>query len=237
MQKAIIVGASSGIGKALATLLVQNGYQVGITGRRTQHLESLKASATEQFIVSAFDCTTADNGKKLEALTAALGGLDLLIVSAGTGEINYKLDTSIEQQTNQLNVMAFTDIVDWGYRYFALQKHGHLVAITSIAGLRGGKAAPAYGASKAYQINYLEGLRQKAHNSGLAITITDIRPGFVDTDMAKGPGKFWVASPEKAAKQLYRHMLNKRSVAYVTHRWRLIAILLKLMPRWLFNRL
>ena len=107
--------------------------------------------------------------------------------------------------------------------------------ITSIAGLRGNKIAPAYGASKAYQIAYMEGLRQKAQNARNSVITTDIRPGFVDTAMAKGPGKFWVASPEKAARQILKHIRNKRSVAYVTRRWRLFALLMKWMPRGLYK--
>lgn len=236
MPKAIIIGASSGIGKALALLLAENGFQVGITGRRAENLEDIRQSNPNLFFTRCFDCTQVNNAQELKALVEELGGLDLLILSSGTGDINEALDTSLENRTNELNVLAFTEIVSWAYKHFQSQGKGHLVAISSIAGLRGSKVAPAYGASKAYQLNYLEGLLQKSHHDGQQVTITDIRPGFVDTAMAKGPGQFWVASPEKAARQIYRHIRNKRSVAYVTNRWRLFALLMKWMPRGIYKR-
>ena len=237
MKKAIIVGASSGIGNALAEVLIENDYKVGITGRRKTELESLKESNPNRISISAFDCTKGNNPKKLEELAAQLGGLDLLVLSAGTGDLNETLDYGIEHTTNQLNVIAFTEIVNWAFHYFEKQGKGHLVAISSIAGLRGSRVAPAYNASKAYQINYLEGLRQKAKHSKNQIYVTDIRPGFVDTDMAKGEGQFWVATKEKAAKQIYGLIKREKSVGYVTKRWRLISLLLKIVPNGIYKRM
>lgn len=236
MLKVIIVGASSGIGKALALQLAGIGYRTAITGRRAKELEAIKQMNPDSFVTSCFDCTRSDNDRELAAIVEQLGGLDLLVISAGTGDLNEQLDPAIENHTNHLNVLAFTEIADWAFNYFCKQGYGQLVAITSIAGLRGNKMAPAYGASKAYQISYMEGLRQKAHGHQKRIIITDIRPGFVDTDMAKGPGQFWVANPEKAARQILKHIGNKRSVAYVTHRWRLFALLMKWMPGTLYKR-
>jgi short-subunit dehydrogenase len=80
---------------------------------------------------------------------------------------------------------------------------GHLVGISSIAALRGDRESPAYNASKAFESNYLKELRQKVRNSRLSIIITDVKPGFVDTAMAKGDGIFWAAPVEKAAVQIY----------------------------------
>ena len=97
---------------------------------------------------------------------------------------------------------------------FERQDMGHFVAISSIAGIRGSKIAPAYNASKAYQINYLEGLRQKAKRINKPVFVTDIRPGFVDTNMAKGEGLFWVASKERAAKQIFE-IIKKRKEGYL----------------------
>jgi short-subunit dehydrogenase len=165
----------------------------------------------------------------LSVLVQELGGLDLLVLSSGTGEINRELNFNIEQATCQTNVMGFTNIADWTMNYFIAQQSGHLVVISSIAGLRGNKDAPAYNATKAYQINYTEAMRQKVHSLKLPITITDIRPGFVDTDMAKGDGKFWVSTVGKAGEQIIKAINAKRKVVYVTKRWRLIAIILHLL--------
>ena len=237
MRKAIIIGATSGIGNEVAKILVKNGYKVGITGRRETELERLKESSPNNYVISSFDCTTEDNSEKLLELTDRVGGLDLLILSSGTGDFNEDLNFDIENETNQLNVIAFTEIVDWAFNYFQKQRKGHLVAISSIAGIRGSRIAPAYNASKAYQINYLEGLRQKATKTKEPIHITDIRPGFVDTDMAKGEGKFWVAKKEEAAQQIFGVIKKKKMVAYVTKRWWVIAKLLQLIPNGIYKRM
>ncbi|MBT4401232.1 MAG: SDR family NAD(P)-dependent oxidoreductase [Bacteroidetes bacterium] len=237
MKRAIIIGATSGIGNELSKILVENEYKVGITGRRKTELDNLKESNSKNFSISSFDCTTENNSEKLTELVNEIGGLDLLILSSGTGDLNEKLEFDIENSTNKLNVIAFTEIVDWTFNYFEKQGKGHLIAISSIAGIRGSRIAPAYNASKAYQINYLEGLRQKATKTKKPIYITDIRPGFVDTDMAKGEGQFWVATKEKAAKQIFGFIKKKKTVGYVSKRWRLIAILLKVIPNGIYKRI
>lgn len=237
MKKAIIIGASSGIGYELAKLLTQNGFKVGITGRRQSQLEELKSTNPDLFLISVFDSTKMSNSNELDALTEQLGGLDLLIISAGTGELNPKLNFGLEEPTIDLNVKAFTQIVNWTYRFFEKKGSGHITAITSIAGLRGGKDAPAYNASKAYQINYLEAIRQKAKNNKLQIIITDVRPGFVDTAMAKGNGQFWVAPPKKAAFQIYKLIRRRKAIGYVTKRWTFLAWAFKLIPSSIYKRL
>lgn len=234
MKKAIIIGATSGIGKELAKLLAQNNYKVGITGRRMKLLEELKATNTEKFIINSFDSTTESNSDKLSELVTDLGGLDLLIMSSGTGDENSNLDYKEDEKTVNLNVKAFTEIMDWAFNYFRKQGFGHITAISSVAGLRGSEHAPAYFASKAYQINYLESLRKIAKKP---IYITDIRPGYVDTAMALGDNLFWVSSKEKAAKQIFSAIKNKRDVAYISKRWRLIAWALKLVPRFVYTRI
>lgn len=238
MKKAIIVGASSGIGRALAQILADHDFKVGISGRRTSLLESLHAENPNAFIVSTFDvCHTENAIAQLEQLVRSLGGLDLLVLSSGTGELNEQLDFALEKPCIDTNVTGFTAVADWAFNYFQKQQPGHFAAITSVAGLRGNRLAPAYNASKAFQINYLEGLRQKAQKLGLPICITDIRPGFVDTEMAKGDGKFWVAPVKKAAQQIFRAILLKKRVVYVTRRWRLVAFLVKSIPGWIFEKM
>jgi short-subunit dehydrogenase len=111
------------------------------------------------------------------------------------------------------------------------------VVISSIGGIRGSSQAPSYNASKAYQINYTEGLRQKAAKLKMPIFITDIRPGLVDTKMAKGEGLFWVMPLEKAVNQIYKAIIRKKKVVYVTKRWHLIAMILKLIPRPIYDRM
>jgi short-subunit dehydrogenase len=238
MKKAIIIGATSGIGKELALTLSKNDYKIGITGRRADLLEEIKQADPDHFEIMQMDITVIDLlEKKLNILCQTLGGLDLLVISSGTGELNTTLDFSLEQTTIHTNITGFTCIADWAFNYFQKQGSGHLAGITSIAGLRGSGVAPSYNATKSYQINYLEGLRQKARKQRLPLTITDIRPGFVDTAMAKGDGKFWVAPVAKAAQQIFKAIERKKRIAYVTKRWSLIGTLLKILPRSIYEKM
>jgi short-subunit dehydrogenase len=238
MKRAIIIGATSGIGRALANILADNHYLVGITGRRTELLNEMKTERPQMFFPKIIDVDrTADNIDVLEELTAELGGLDLFIICAGIGNFNPNLDFAIEKNTIQTNVSGFTFLADWAMTYFVTQNRGHLAAITSVAGLRGSCHSPSYNASKAYQINYLEGLRQYASRLKMPVYISEIRPGFVDTAMAKGESLFWVAPPVKAARQIFATLQRKKKVAYVTKRWSLIGLFLKLVPNWLWDKI
>ncbi|MDR1021828.1 MAG: SDR family NAD(P)-dependent oxidoreductase [Prevotellaceae bacterium] len=237
-RKAIVVGATSGIGRGLAEVLVKNGYLVGITGRRAEKLAELKAQQPDSFCIAAFDvCDTNSVVQNLEKLVAELGGLDLLVINSGTGHRNPTLDFEKERTAIDVNVTGFTRVAGWAFSFFAKQKSGHLAAVSSIAGIRGNRYAPAYGATKAFQINYLESLRAKARKEGLPITVTDIRPGFVDTAMAQGDSLFWVAPVKKATVQIYKAIKAKKQIAYVTKRWRYVAIAMKIMPKYLFIRI
>ena len=238
MKNAIIIGATSGIGKELARLLVDDGFKVGITGRRTELLESLKSENPASYFIKAFDVKdTKTAEEKLEELTTELGGLDLVILSSGTGDINDKLDFEIEFRTIETNVIGWTFIADWTFKYFEKQKYGHLTAISSIGGLRGSRQSTSYNATKAYQINYLEGLRQKATKFKEQIFVSDIRPGLVNTEMAKGEGLFWVMPVEKTARQIYKAIKKKKKIAYVTKRWKLFASIVKRIPVQLYDRM
>jgi short-subunit dehydrogenase len=229
MKKAIVVGATSGIGEGLTNLLVKANYRVGITGRRTALLDKIYSRFPNNILTKTFDVDdVAMIGHHLDALVYDLGGLDLLIISSGTGDLNPNLDFDIENKTIATNVLGYTSLADWAFNYFVKQGFGHLAGISSIAGLYGGRYAPAYNASKAYQISYLQGLRQHAKHLKRPILITDIRPGFVATAMAKGEGQFWVATVEKASMQIFSAIQNKRKVVYVSKKWRLIAWILML---------
>ncbi len=235
-KKAIIIGASSGIGKALAELLSKENYVLGLTGRRLNLLEDIanrlpNEAFLEQMDVS--DSLVAQN--QFENLLTKLGTVGLVIISAGTGHHNPELEPSLELETINTNVSGFTVIAGAAFNHFKESKTGHLVGISSIAMLRGNTTAPAYNASKAYMSNYLEGLRLKSLKENLNISVTDIRPGYVDTAMAEGDNLFWVAPPEKAALQIYEAIQSKKKCTYITKRWRLIAWLMKIMPDRLYK--
>jgi len=238
MKKAIIIGASSGIGKELAKVLSQNGYAVGLTGRRIELLNSLKNELPTQSFVKAMDVSQTDKAiQQLTELIGEMNGVELIVIGAGVGFINTELEWEKEKATIETNVAGFAAMANVAVQHFLEQRVGHLVGISSIAALRGSGGAPAYNASKAFVSNYLEGLQQKFINLKLPIVVTDVKPGFVDTAMAQGEGLFWVAPPEKAARQIYKTIKARRNHAYVTKRWRLIGLLLKLMPNYIYNRI
>ena len=154
MNRAIIVGASSGIGRELAMLLSCHGYLVGVTGRRRDLLADLADNSSGSIISEAFDVADMEAMQRgLATLIERLGGLDLLVISAGVGHINADLGWEAERDTIAVNVEGFAAAANIAVHHFLAQGTGHLVAISSIAGLRGSGDAPAYNASKAFVSN------------------------------------------------------------------------------------
>lgn len=236
MKKTIIIGATSGIGRELAKIYASEGGLVGVTGRRQDLLYSLQLEYPNNVITQCFDATSPDNVAQLRALIDKMGGMDLLVYNAGYGEVSEDLDWAIDQTTTRTNVKGFLDLINYGYSYFLTQGSGQLATTSSVASQRGSSYAPAYNASKAFQSVYLEGLHMKVKKNKLPIFITDIQPGFVDTKMAKGNKRFWVASPQKAARQIHRAIEEKKWRVFVTRRWWLIAQLMKWMPSFIYHR-
>lgn len=238
MKKAIIIGATSGIGKELAKVLSQNNYTVGIVGRREELLSELQKEIPTKACLKRIDVTqTLEAMNLVDELIKEMGGVDVMVISSGVGFINPDLNWEQEKETIDVNISGFTAMANVAFKYFCKQKAGQIVGISSIAAIRGSGDSPSYNASKAFVSNYLEGLRQKVSKMRIPITITDIQSGFVDTAMAKGEGLFWVASPEKAATQIFKAIKSKKKHAYITKRWRIVAWLLKIMPDWLYNKL
>jgi len=236
-KKIIIIGASSGIGKALAKLYAGNGHFVAITGRRKDLLEEIKSGFPGNIITKCFDVTGNENIQHVLSLIQVLGGLDLLIYNAGFGEPSETLDRSIDERTIKTNVDGFAEIVRFGFDYFTKQGYGQIVGTSSIASVRGNSLAPAYSASKAFMSIYLEGLYIRSKKMKLDIAITDIQPGFVRTKMAKGNKQFWVVSLDKATRQIFEAIEAKRFRVYISKRWRLIAMLMKMVPLFIYRRI
>lgn len=237
-KTAIIIGASSGIGYELAKVLSDKGYVLGLTARRKDLLEQLKEKMPNKSVIQKMDVSDSSTAThEFKGLLEELGNVDLVIISAGTGHINPDLDFDLELDTIKTNIIGFTALIDVAFDYFKSKKKGHIVGISSILALRGGPAAPAYSASKAYISNYMEALRIKSLKEDLNITVTDIRPGYVDTDMARGDNIFWMAPAQKAAKQIYNAIEKKKSCIYITKRWTLIGWILKILPDFIYKKL
>ena len=234
----VIIGATSGIGNALFEKYANENNRIGIIGRRAHLLDELYQKYPSKTIPTKADITNLEEIEQaINALHKEMEYIDLAIVCSGTGDINATLDYSIERPAIDTNIVGWTFVIDMLYHILEQQGHGHLVAITSAGGLRGEAMAPAYSATKAYQINYVEALRKKAFKNGEHIIVTDIRPGLVDTAMAKGEGLFWVMPVEKVARQIISAIRKKKSKAYVTRRWHILAIINKNLPFFLYKRL
>jgi short-subunit dehydrogenase len=236
-KKIIIIGATSGIGASVASIYVQNGHRVGVTGRRMELLQSLKNELGENLLTACFDVRGNENVEMVLELIGALGGMDLLIYNAGTGDVSKQLDWQTEEATIRTNVLGCAEIVTYAFNYFIEQGYGQIVFTTSVAALRGNSWAPAYSASKAFMRNYAESLSMKAYKMKSKLVITEIRPGFLDTKMAKGNKRFWVASTGKAAEQMVAAIEKKKRVAYITRRWRIVGWIMSWMPHNLYKRI
>ena len=234
----VIIGATSGIGKTLFEKYANENNRIGIIGRRANLLGELSQKYPFKTITAKADITNLEEIEQaINALHKEMEYIDLAIVCSGTGDINATLDYSTERPAIDTNIVGWTFVIDMLYHILEQQGHGHLVAITSVGGLRGEPMAPAYSATKAYQINYIEALRKKAYKSGIQIIVTDIRPGLVDTAMAKGEGLFWVMPVEKVASQIIAAIRKKKCKFYVTKRWHILAILNKNLPYCLYKRM
>ena len=239
MKTAIVFGATSGIGKEISKLLLNNGYKVAITGRRLEKLKELKSKYSDQVYIVQNDIQKVDKVEEVfNKIINEFSTVDLIIQSSGVGHINPTLDWDKEEETILTNVLGVTKLYDLSFNLFRNQGFGHLVGITSIASIRGNRGAPAYFSSKAYQKAYLESLYMKTKTiKSNKVFITDIRPGFVDTAMALGDGIFWMVPLDKAVKQIYKAIKNKKRVAYISKRWKLIALVLKIAPASLLKKM
>lgn len=167
MKRAIIIGATSGIGQEVAKCLLLEGWQIGIAGRRQSALETLQRVAPDQIEIQALDVTLEDAAEKLNVLIEKTGGMDLFLLSSGIGFQNMKLDMEVELNTARTNVEGFTRMVDTAFAYFKKNGGGHLAVISSIAGTKGLGVAPAYSATKRFQNTYIDALEQLAHLQNL----------------------------------------------------------------------
>jgi len=175
MKKAIVIGASSGIGRELALILSKRGYAVGVMARRIELLNELHSQVDSELLVKQIDVADAEAAiKTLANFIKEMGGADLIVISAGTGDINNDLNWQLEKEAIGTNVTGFAAMANVAIHHFMERGAGHLVGISSIAALRGGRHSPAYNASKAFESNYMQGLRQKITRLRLPITVTDV---------------------------------------------------------------
>jgi short-subunit dehydrogenase len=238
MKKAIIIGASSGIGKELAKILSGRGYILGLAARRFPLLAEVQSELPERSYIKRLDIAEPVEAMQLlTGLIEEMQGADIVVICSAVCFYNPEINWQHEYTTVTTNVTGVTAMLNVAFNYFRQHGGGHIVGISSFKTLRGGSKSPAYNASKAFMSNYLEGLRFNAKKSHLNISVTDIRPGLVNTSMSLNKSSLFVISVETAAMQICKAIENKKQVAYIPMRYWLIAFLMQKMPFGLYRRL
>ena len=231
MKKAIIIGATSGIGRELAKILAKKNYIVGLVGRRTELLSGLQKEIATKTYTKRIDISkTKEAMKLLKELVKEMGGMNLIVISSAVLHSNPNLYWDNDKEVIDVNVSGFVAMANAAGNFFSKQGNGHIVGISSIAKLKSSMRSTAYCASKAFVSNYMKGLRHKLNNSRANIHVTEILPGMVSTPMINKKYEFWAMTPQKAAKCIYNAIKMKKKKAYITKRWLFAALLLRILP-------
>ena len=242
MKRIVIIGASSGLGMQMALDFASMGWRVGAMARRESRLEELRSQNPERIKVLPIDVCAENATDSLQTMIDILGGMDILLYAAGTGWHNPGLDPAKELNTVNVNVAGFTRIVTAAYHYFKNNNlEGRIAMISSVAGTKGLGVAPAYSASKRYEWNYLQALKQLIRAQKLPIGITDIRPGFMNTALlADDPKKDqlpMLMDVKKSARRIETAIMRGKRVATIDGRWCALCSLWRLLPDCVWERL
>ncbi|HVX00493.1 MAG TPA: SDR family NAD(P)-dependent oxidoreductase, partial [Candidatus Babeliaceae bacterium] len=231
-KKAIVIGASVGMGRELSKLLAADGYIVGMAARRLNLLKEIQQEIPTASYVMQLDAAQPEQAvAKLKELIEQIGGLDLLVLAiTGYYDCDFDGDWTQSIPVLDVDVTGFFALARTALDLFERQGYGHLVGFSSIDGIRGVASCPAYSASKAFCSRYLEAERNRYAQRGLPITVTDIVPGWInsksDLDFTQIPNSYWVESLDQATQEIFQAIKNKKSVAYITSRWQKVAELL-----------
>lgn len=238
-KRAIVIGASSGIGAALVVELAQSGYTVAALAPDEAGLKKTAAGVNGRVHLYPHDVTNYDEIPALfQQIVHELGGLDLVAYIAGVqpvvdlDEYNFEKDAAMIR-VNLLGAIAW---LNQAAIRFERAKSGQILAVSSIAGDRGRVGSPVYNTSKAGLSTYLEALRNRLTRQG--VTVTTIKFGFVDTALLENAAKtFWVISPEEAARQIHKAVRQKRQTVYAPARWGIVSLIIQHIPSFIFRRM
>ncbi len=243
-QHGLVVGASSGIGEAMARRLAADGTRVALVARRAGELDRVvssinEATGSERALAFPHDvCDSEAVPELFQRITADLGGLDLAVYAAG---VQHRVAFEEYATAKDLEMLAVNldGAVAWlnpVAERFGRLKRGTIIGIGSVAGDRGRCANPVYNTSKAGLHTYLEAIRNRIGRYG--VRVLTVKPGFVDTPMTEGlPGMFWVVSPDRVAQVALKKAGGGRSTVYVPARWRYVMWVIRSIPSFLFKRL
>ena len=237
-MKIVIAGASSGLGFETAKLFISAGWKVAVCARRVDRLKPLTELNPDNVTAYQLDICNDSSPTVLQQILQEGEKTDVYFHVAGIGSHNRDLDIDKEINTLNTNALGFVKCIDTAYNYFKSVGGGHIAAITSIAGTKGLSAAPSYSATKRMQWTYLQCLAQLSHSSGAGIKITDIRPGFVKTDLLdKNKDYPLLLKPPYAAKIIYKAIIKKKRVKIIDWKYSVLVFFWKLIPDFVWERL
>lgn len=241
---AIVVGASQGMGEALARRLAADGTKVALLARRRDEVERIAKEINDKAgaeLAFAFSHDVRERDKIEDAwqqAEAKIGDVGQLFYLAGTmPEVELdEFDTDKDVLQFEVNTLGSIAWVNAAARRFQQKGTGVICGVSSVAQDRGRIGRPAYNASKAGMDTHLEGVRNRLWRKG--ITVTTIRPGFVDTPMTQGvEGLFWLISADRAAELILRSVRKRKAIAYIPARWRLMMFVIRNIPSFVFRKL
>ena len=243
MGKAIIIGATSGIGKAIAIRLLEKGWTVGISGRRSDALEDI-ASRYERAVPQQMDITTPDAVTTLDSLLELVGPPDLFLHVSGVGYQNPALDEDRELLMVRTNCEGMVRIVTHFINYvkssgeYSNERKAQIGVVTSVAGTAGLGVAPAYSATKKMQSTYLSALSQLVRMERLPVCLSDIRPGFVATEFLNPEKKYpMMITVDDAATHILKGLERKKRIIIFDWKFKCLTFIWKLIPRPIWERM
>lgn len=239
MKRVIIVGASSGIGLAVAEALASRGVPVGLAARHTEKLRELQKLYPDKVEYENIDVTHPAAVEKLTELIEKVGGMDIYFHCAGIGAEDTIPDPEMEARIVRTNAEGFARMLSAAYSYFhSRRKYGQIAAITSVAGTNGIGRLAAYSASKAFDRTYMVALEQLANAEGAGISFTDIRPGWVRTPLVSPDRKYPMEmTVDYVVPQIIEAIVHKRRVAVIDWRFNLLVGAWRLIPNCLWTRI
>ena len=237
-KKAIVIGASSGMGREVAKLLSMQGYTVGLAARRLPLLQSLQQELPNPSHIKQLDVTATDAREKLQELIDEMGGLDLIVIAI-SAYLDNRRGWTEQRRTLVTDSMAFIAMADVAFKYFIQQNSGHLVGISSTSGLRGSASSPVYSGSKACIMYYMEGMRNYMIQNNINVQVTDIIPGFVAVEhsaLGADPSAYCEITCGQAGQEILAAIKAQKKTAIIPSSIWWVAIILKYAPDWLYNR-
>jgi NAD(P)-dependent dehydrogenase (short-subunit alcohol dehydrogenase family) len=243
-MKAVILGATKGIGRALARRMVERGDGLALLGRDLEDLKrsaaDLAARAPQAPAAGIFRCDLEDPATFAPALTAAeehLGGLGAVVLTAGLFATQEQLEADPERARRVLTVDFAHSVLflEEARRRLLARGGGTLCALSSVAGERGRKPVVLYGAAKAGLTRYLEGLDARYRRAGLRVVC--VKPGFVKTGMTAGlPVPPFAGEPDPVARDILRALDRGAPVVYTPGVWRWVMLVIRHLPRVVMRR-